>query len=97
MAEVCGLSGGGVRVIGREWRCQWKRIGLRVRRRVWGEAAAWVAGGMGVPDRSEQEFVRVGYEIEEGMEIGLVFPFIQPVEVGSLFRAGLILFFLFDE
>jgi len=60
---------------------------------------AWGLSGDGVrgADCSEQEFVRVGYEIEEGVEIGLVFPFIQPVEIGSLFRARLVFFFLFDE
>ena len=51
----------------------------------------------GVLDHSEQEFVRVGYKIEEGVEIGLVLSFVQPVEVGAFFRAGFILFFLFDE
>ena len=50
-----------------------------------------------VYDCSQQEFVRVGYEIEEGVEIGFVLPFIEPVEVGAFFGAGLIFFFLFDE
>ena len=31
------------------------------------------------------------------MEIGFVLSFIEPVEVGPLFGAGLIFFFLFDE
>ena len=50
-----------------------------------------------VRGRSEQEFVRVGYKIEEGVEIGFVLSFVQPVEVGAFFRAGFIFFFLFDE
>ena len=31
------------------------------------------------------------------MEVGLVFPFIEPVEEGAFFGAGLIFLLLFDE
>ena len=45
----------------------------------------------------EEQFIRVGYEVEEGLEIGFILPFVQFVIEGALFRIGFILFFLFDE
>ena len=45
----------------------------------------------------EEQFIRVGYEIEEGLEIGFIFPFVQFVIESAFFGIGLIFFFLFDE
>ena len=45
----------------------------------------------------DQEFVGVGDEIEERLEIGFVFPFVQLIIEGALFRVGLVLFFLLDQ
>jgi len=51
-----------------------------------------------VPSRSSnKEPVRIGYEIEKGLEIGLVFSFVKLVIEGALLGTLLVLFFLFDE
>jgi hypothetical protein len=47
--------------------------------------------------RSGQQFIRIGDEIEEGVEVGLIFPFVEAVKKGTFFGAGFILLFLFDE
>ena len=46
---------------------------------------------------SEQEFVGVGDEVEEGLEVGFVFSFIQLVVERALFGVGFVLFLLFDQ
>jgi len=78
------------------WGLQMVIWGFRGGEGMWLSVRA-VCTGCGVYDCSQQEFVRVGYEIEEGVEISFVLPFIEPVEVGAFFGAGLIFFFLFDE
>jgi len=45
----------------------------------------------------EKQFIRVGYEIEEGLEVRFILSFVQFVIEGALFGIGFILFFLFDE
>jgi hypothetical protein len=44
-----------------------------------------------------QEFVGVGDEVEEGVEVGLVFSFVEAVKEGAFFGAGFIFFLLLDE
>ena len=44
-----------------------------------------------------KQFIRVGNEVQEGVKVGLVFSFVEAVEEGAFFGAGLILFFLFDQ
>ena len=44
-----------------------------------------------------QQFIRVGDEVKEGVEVGLVFSFVEAIEEGAFFGAGLIFFLLFDE
>ena len=47
--------------------------------------------------RSEQKFVGIGDEIEECLEVSLVFSFVEPVVEGAFFGIGFIFFFLFDQ
>ena len=56
----------------------------------------WVDWRDGSIEGSHKEFVGVGDEIEEGLKIRLVFPFVQFVIEGSFFGVGFILFFLLD-
>ena len=44
-----------------------------------------------------QQFVRIGDEVEEGLEVGFVFSFIEFIVEGAFFGVGLVFFFLFDE
>ena len=45
----------------------------------------------------KEKFIRVGDEVEEGLEVGFVFSFVQFVIEGAFLRIGFILFLLFDE
>ena len=47
--------------------------------------------------RSEQQFIRIGNEVEESLEIGFILPLVQLVIEGAFFGIGLILFFLLDQ
>ncbi len=48
-------------------------------------------------ERLQQQFIRVGDEVEEGLEIGLVLPLIQLVVEGAFFGIGFVFFALLDE
>ena len=45
----------------------------------------------------QKEFIGVGDEVEEGLEVGFVFSFVQFVIECAFLRIGFVLFFLFDE
>jgi hypothetical protein len=44
---------------------------------------------------SNDQFIRIRYEIEKGLEAGLVLPFVQPVVKGAFLGMATVLFLLF--
>ena len=45
----------------------------------------------------QEQFIGIGYEVQEGLKIGFVFTFIELIIKGAFFGIGFVFFFLFDE
>ena len=62
-----------------------------------GEFLAVEGGGFWTRVTSDEQFVGVGYEVEEGLEVCFVFAFVEFVIESAFFGICFVLFFLFDE